>query len=808
MSNKRITEKEAILQINEQLQRYYNISFNDATDTQLFKAIAQVAMEEMFKKRQKFSASCKKNDGKSVNYLCMEFLIGKTLRTTLFNLGMENAFSKALKTKGRDINSLYKLEDDAGLGNGGLGRLASCFLESLATLDYPVTGHCIRYDFGLFKQKFLDGNQTELPDEWLASGEVWQIPRDDKAVKVRFEGYITERTDEHGHIKIDYHDCTEVQAFPYDMMITGYDSKNIAVLRLWAARSFNTFDTKKFSQGEYAQALAKKEKIELISKVLYPADDHPEGKSLRLRQQYFLCSAAMQSIVATHLRRYKNLRTLPKFIAVHLNDTHPVLCVPELMRVLMDEYEFSWEEAWRVVTKTISYTNHTILKESLETWDEGLIQRVLPRIYVIIKEIDRRFRQEASEKCVDQNVINNMAVINNRRIRMTNLAVIASHTINGVSKLHSDILKDDMLLDMSTYYPGKFTNVTNGVTHRRWLCEGNPNLSQLISKLIGKKFIKDANELKKLGEFVNDNKIISQVENIKYLNKVDFAKWLYEHQGVEIDPNTRFDVQAKRIHEYKRQLLNTLKIIYIYSELKKNPDADITPQTFIFAGKAAAGYIRAKRFIKLINQLAKDIEKDEKISKKLKVVFAENYSVTMAERLMPATDVSEQISLAGQEASGTGNMKAVLNGGLMICTADGANIEISEICGENSSFVFGMTSEEVDKVWDSNYDPTQYYNTNPKIKTVIEMLNKGFNGESFEDISKYLLGTSGVGDPYMCLADFDSYIEAHERMDALYRKPLEWHRQCLKNISKMGYFSSDRSIEEYSKNIWKLKKIK
>lgn len=803
---KQITEKEAISKINEQLEKYYNISLKDATDRQLFKALAGVCIDEMFIKRQKFSKNCKKKDGKAVNYMCMEFLIGKTLRTSLFNLGFEKSFGKALKANGRDIQNLYAIEDDAGLGNGGLGRLASCFLDSLATLDYPVTGHCLRYDFGLFKQKFVDGQQTELPDEWLGSGEVWQIPRQDKACRIKFDGQINEYM-ENGHMKVEYRDCTEVEAFPYDVMFSGYDSKNVAVLRLWSARSFNTFDTKKFSQGEYTQAMAEKNELELLSKVLYPADDHMQGKALRLRQQYFLVSAAMQSIVTTHKRRYKNLKLLPKFIAVHLNDTHPVLCVPELLRILMDENEMSWEDAWNIIDKTISYTNHTILKEALEVWDENLVARTLPRIYSILKEIDRRFRSACCELGLSYSAVEEMAVISNRKVSMANLAIIASHKVNGVSKLHSNILKDRIFKNFNGMYPQKFTNVTNGVTHRRWLCESNPKLSELIESLIGDKFIKNASWLENLEKFVDDDSVIKKIKNIKLKNKEEFAKFLYEKQGIKIDPTTRFDVQAKRIHEYKRQLLNVLHIIYLYSVLKENPDADITPQTFIFAGKAASGYRRAKEIIYLINQLALEIDKDEKVSKKLKIVFVENYSVTVAEKLMPATDVSEQISLAGQEASGTGNMKAVLNGALMLCTPDGANIEISDVCGKDSSFMFGMTAEDVANTWKNNYNPRNYYDNNPKIKTVIDLLSIGFNGTSFKGLADYLLSTNGDFDPYMCLADFEAYLKACEDMDALYRKPLKWHKQALKNISKMGYFSSDRCIEEYAKNIWNLQKI-
>ena len=807
MKEKKTVNKSSLSLIEQQLGKYYNISLKDATNNQIYNALAHIVIDKTFEKRRKFSKLCKAKDAKAVNYLCMEFLIGKTLRSSLFNLGLKEGVEKALKLKHKNIEEVYKIEDDAGLGNGGLGRLASCFLDSLATLNYPITGHCIRYDYGLFKQKFIDGQQTELADEWLSSGEVWQVPRPDKACTIRFGGYVTEYMQD-GHMKIAYHDCTEVEAFPYDMMFSGYKSKNVAVLRLWSARSLNSFNTKMFSQGQYTQALAEKNEIELINKVLYPADDHAQGKSLRLRQQYFLTSAAMQSIVATHKRRYKDLKSLPKFIAVHLNDTHPVLCIPELMRILMDENGYSWEDAWNIVTKTVSYTNHTVLREALEIWDEALLSRMLPRIHTIIKEIDRRFRKELNDRHYDFNIIEEMAVINNGRIKMANLAVIASYKVNGVSKLHSNILKDDVFAHFDKFYKNKFTNVTNGVTHRRWLCESNPKLSDLIESLIGNKFISEASELSKLNAYVEDKKVIRELQKIKLKNKQEFAKYLLEAQNVVVDPNTRFDVQAKRIHEYKRQLLNVLYIIYLYGLLKKNPNLDITPQTFIFAGKAASGYRRAKEIIYLINKLAEEINKDEVISKKLKVVFVENYSVSIAEKLMPATDVSEQISLAGQEASGTGNMKAVLNGALMICTTDGANIEITDVCGENSSFMFGMKAEEVESVWSSHFDPNKLYQEDGKVKMVIDMLVKGFAGVSFEGIAKYLLNTSENCDPYMCLADFNSYIEAKEKLDKLYKNQIKWHSQCLKNIASMGYFSSDRSIDDYAKEIWKLEKIK
>ncbi|MBQ3047532.1 MAG: glycogen/starch/alpha-glucan phosphorylase [Clostridia bacterium] len=797
----------SILQIiNSKLEKYFNVKFEDASNNQLYNALAKISLDKFLEKRLKFNKEYNKKRGKMVYYLCMEFLVGKSLKSALFNLGILDDVAKLFKKYNKDLTTIFNIEDDAGLGNGGLGRLASCYLDSLASLKYAVTGHSIRYDFGLFKQKFVDGKQIEVADEWLKSGEVWQVPRPDRACTVRFGGSVREYMQD-GHMKVEYIDATEVEAFPYDMMFGGYNSKNVATLRLWSARSFNTFDTKMFSQGEYEKALADKNEIELITKVLYPADNHIQGKSLRVKQQYFLASASMQNIVSNHVKKYKAVKSLPQYVAIHINDTHPVLCVPELMRILLDDYALSWEEAWDIVTKTVSYTNHTILKESLEVWDEGLIYRTAPRIHSIIMEIDKRFRCFAKSKGLNDYEIENLAIVCNKCIKMTNLAVISSHTVNGVSKLHSDILKDEMLRDYNKLYDNKFTNVTNGVTQRKWLGESNPRLTDLIKDLIGDKFLIKPEELLKLTKYVNNKEVIKKVKDIKQKNKKDFAEFLYKRQGVKINPNSIFDVQAKRIHEYKRQLLNVLNIVYFFEVLKANPQLDIPNQTFIFAGKAASGYHMAKQIIYLINCLAAEIEKHPQVAEKLKVVFVEDYSVSVSEVLMPATDVSEQISLAGMEASGTGNMKAVLNGALMVCTEDGANIEIVNHCGKDSAFMFGMSKEEANTTWVSGYNPKWYYDNNPKIKLVVDSLKKGFNGVSFESISSYLLWSSQNKDVYMCLADFEEYLKTREKIFALYKKPQQWHQKCLQNISKMGYFSSDRSIEEYAQNIWKLKKI-
>lgn len=808
--NKIINEIEALSLLESKLERYYSISLKEASKEQLYNALAMTIKEILFERKEQFHQRQKKVKAKRVYYLCMEFLLGRTLKSSLFNLELDQVFTDALKSRGIDIEDLYELEPDAGLGNGGLGRLAACFMDALATLDYPAMGHCIRYEYGLFKQKIVDSQQVEMPDNWLPGGDVWLNPRADKAVIVKFDGEVKETIDAQGRLIPQYYNYTEVEAFPYDMMISGYDSEAVSTLRLWEARPITKFDMSKFSQGQYSQALAADNEVTLISKVLYPGDDHAEGKSLRLKQEYFLVSAALQEIINTHVRRYKDVRSLPDYAAFHINDTHPALCIPELMRILMDEHFLSWDEAWDIVTKTVAYTNHTVLVEALETWSEDLVERRLPRIYSIIKEINRRFCKEMFEKFKGDNLdaISRMSIIANNTIHMAKLSVVASHTVNGVSKLHSDLIKQINFSDFSAVMPDKFTNVTNGIAHRRWLCQSNPKLTELLKDTIGDGFYKDGKELEKFKDFAEDPTILKKLDQIKLENKKKFAKLLYKHQGVVVDPNSRFDVHVKRIHEYKRQLLNVLKIIYLYSELKKNPDLDVTPQTFLFGGKAAPRYYMAKRIIKLINQLAKEIDKDPVISSKLKVVFIENYSVSIAEALMPAAEVSEQISLAGKEASGTGNMKFMINGALTLGTLDGANIEIGELCGQDNIFIFGMVASEVERVWKLGYAPKQYYNDNPHIKTVVDMLVKGFNGESFKDIADYLINSSAVSDPYMCLADFESYLQAHYKLDEAYKNRKQWNTMSLYNIATSGFFAADRSIEEYAQRIWHLKKFK
>ena len=794
--------------LEEKLSSYFGVTPQDASVDQIYKAVSMTVVDILLEKKKQFNRKVKAQKSKRIYYLCMEFLVGRSLKTNLYNLGLVDQYKDVLNEYGLELDEIYEQENDAGLGNGGLGRLAACFMDSLASLDYPATGFSIRYEYGLFKQKIVNGWQTEMPDVWLPGGEVWLVPRSDRALKVRFGGWISENFVD-GKMKIEYHDDKVVEAMPYDLLISGGDSEAVTTLRLWRARNATEFDMKSFSQGDYFTAMEENTKAELISKVLYPSDDHYEGKTLRLKQQYFLVSASIQNIINDHVKRYGDLHTLPDYAAIHINDTHPAICVPELMRILMDDHGFGWDEAWDVVTRTIAYTNHTVLVEALETWDLALVQRTLPRITSIINEIDRRYRYLiGTMNPGDWNKINRMAVINNNRIRMANLSVIASHTVNGVSALHSDIIKRSIFKDFYDVTPNKFTNVTNGIAHRRWLHQSNPRLSSLLDECIGHEWYKDASKLKAFRAYENDSNVLEELGKIKYLNKCDFVNTVYRKQGLVLDPSTRFDVQVKRLHEYKRQLLNVLKIISLYNKLKENPNLDITPQTFIFGAKAAPGYYRAKEIIELINYISKDIDMHPNIKKKLNVVFIEDYCVTLAEKLMPASEISEQISLAGKEASGTGNMKFMINGAVTFGTMDGANVEICDAVGNDNIFIFGMSAKEVDELWKAGYNSTYYYNNNTEIRQIIATLKKGFAGKSFANIADYLLTSAGVADQYMCLADFESYMQVHQEMDKAYNDKALFNKMSLVNISEAGRFASDRSIKEYADRIWKIKSVK
>ncbi len=808
MEKEKITEKEARELIQGKLSRYFGVAPSEARKDQLYKAVVMSVRDIMLEKRHKFHTVTKAAKAKRVYYLCMEFLMGRSLKNSVYNLGIGETFAEALKDYDVTLEDLYELEPDAGLGNGGLGRLAACFLDALATGDYPAMGYSIRYDYGLFKQKIVDGWQTELPDVWLPGGEVWLTQRSDKVFTVKFDGYIEEKWTENGLESI-YRDAKEVQAVAYDMMVSGYDSKAVSVLRLWKARSVQNFDMKLFSQGDYASVMKDDNEADLISKVLYPADNHSEGKSLRLKQQYFLVSASLQNILADHKRRYGSLKLLPKMAAIHLNDTHPALAIPELMRLLIDENAMSWDEAWQITTSVCAYTNHTVLAEALETWPEDLIARRLPRIYTILKEINRRFCEDLWARFPgDWDKISRMAIMSYNVVKMANLSVHGSHQVNGVSGLHSEIIKDSIFKDFYDYTPEKFTNVTNGIAHRRWLNQSNPELCALLDDCIGAGYAKDASRLAEFKKFENDESVLKRIAEIKAIKKKQFAEFAYKKQGVIIDPNTLFDVQAKRLHEYKRQLLNVLHIINDYLLLKDNPDMPMQPKTYIFAAKAAAGYYMAKKIIKLICFLSEEIRKNPKISQKLNVIYMEDYNVTMSESLMPASEISEQISLAGKEASGTGNMKFMINGALSIGTLDGANVEMSEHVGKENIYIFGLNAEEVSEIWRNGYSASVYYNNDPMLRRVVEALIVGFNGESFADIANYLLTGAPVADPYMCMADYQSYLATQQELSRLYATDKRlWNQKALRNIAAAGYFAADRSIQEYAENIWDLKPL-
>ena len=802
---KNFTEKEAAALIEGKLSRYFGVSVKEASKDQIYRAVALSIRDILLEQRNKFYKKYKGQNGKRVYYLCMEFLMGQSMKNNAYNLGISGAIDAYLKKHGHCLEELYDLEPDAGLGNGGLGRLAACFMDALATQGYPAMGYSILYEYGLFKQKIVDGWQTELPDVWLPGGDVWLVQRTDKTFRVRFDGNIRENWTESG-MRVEHYDAKEVEAVAYDMMVSGANTEAVSVLRLWKAQNPENFDMKTFSEGNFLKSMQEDAEAEILSKVLYPSDNHSEGKSLRLKQQYFLVSASLQNIIKDHLRRFGSLDTLPDRAAIHINDTHPALCIPELMRLLMDEHGYSWEAAWDITTRTVAYTNHTVMSEALEKWADDLVQRRLPRIYSIIREINQRFCGELWNRFPgDWNRIDRMAILSHGQVKMANLCVLASHKVNGVSRLHSEIIKESIFKDFYEIYPQKFCNVTNGIAHRRWLCQSNPELTALLTDCIGPGFIMDAEKLADFKQFSQDETVLSELNRIKRVKKEQLAAFAKKYQGITLDPDSVFDVQAKRMHEYKRQLLNALYIISLYNDLRENPGADILPKTFIFGAKAAPGYYFAKQIIKLICYLAEDIKKDPVISKKLQVVYLENYCVSMAEKLMPATEVSEQISQAGKEASGTGNMKFMINGALTIGTLDGANVEMSEACGKENIFIFGLTADEVEQLWKDGYQSTRYYTNNERLRKVIEALTAGFNGESFADIAAYLLTNRPVADPYMCMADFDAYCQTHSRVDETYRDRRLWAEMSLQNIASAGIFSADRSIREYAEHIWNLR---
>ena len=788
--------------IERKLSHNFGVTPTQASDELFYKATVLVLLEIMKERRAEFKKSVDEQEAKTVYYLSMEFLMGRSLKNNLYNLDLTDTMAKALAKFKVKLDKLYDFEPDAGLGNGGLGRLAACFLDGLSTGSYPAMGYCIKYELGIFRQKLVDGWQTELPDFWLPGGGVWLEQRPASAVDVNFDGQINEWWDGSYH-HIEHTGYQTVRAVPYDLMVAGKDGKTVNVLRLWSAEC-QDFDMSAFNQGDYVRALEQRAMTETISKVLYPEDNHIEGKSLRLRQQYFLVSASIQDILNRHLRKYNTLDNLPDKVAIHINDTHPTLSIPELMRFLLDECGYGWDKAWDLVTRTVAYTNHTIMSEALECWPVELIKERIPRIYQIIKEIDRRFRGEVLSRTGDPAMVERTAIIQSGVIRMANLCVAACHTVNGVSKLHSEILVNELFTDYAKMTPDKFTNVTNGIAHRRWLCQANPELTSYLTELIGNGFIKDAAQLEKLMEYKDNSAVLDRLQAIKRQNKVRFADYVKDKTSIILDPDSIFDMQVKRLHEYKRQHLNALNIISEYLYLKNNPNADFTPKTYIFGAKAAAGYLFAKEIIHMIYKLSTVIDNDRTVNDKLKILFLEDYRVTLAELMIPSADISEQISLASTEASGTGNMKLMMNGAITLGTEDGANVEIHKAVGDDNIIIFGMQTPEVLSLQKNGYSPAQYYNNNPELKQALDFIGKGIAGQPFENIYNSLKNN----DRYMALADFADYRKAQQKASTLYNDREKWNKMSLVNIAKSGIFAADRSIDDYAKNIWHLKPVK
>ena len=800
-----LSKEELKQAIEDNAMKLFGISLKEASANQFYKCVCIAVRDILTERRHEFKQQMRKQQSKQVYYMSMEFLLGRSLKNHLFNTDLTKPVTEIAKEYGWDMeDDIYAQEPDAGLGNGGLGRLAAAYMESLTNLGYAASGFSIKYDYGIFKQKIADGWQLELPDEWLDDGAVWLAPRKEDTFQVRFGGRINQRW-ENGRLYIDYIDSDIVEATPYDMNISGYHSSAVNKLRLWTASAPKVFDMQLFSEGQYVKSTEAQALAESICRVLYPADHHTEGKMLRLKQQYFFVSASMQSIIKQHLAQYGTLDNFADKVAIHINDTHPTLCIPELMRLLLDEYGYDWDGAWNIVAKTISYTNHTVMAEALEKWPANLFERLLPRIYQIVTEINSRFCADLWNFYPnDWNKVSYNAILSHGQVKMANMCLAASHTINGVSELHSEILKREVFDDYYKMYPNKFTNVTNGITYRRWLAQANPRLASLVTECIGGGYMDDADELKKLENFKGNREVLKKVLGVKRENKAELADLIAKTNGVKVDPDSIFDVQVKRLHEYKRQLLNVLHIMDLYFRLKENPGLDVNPRTYIFGAKAAPSYYMAKQIIRLICQLGNTVNNDKDIRDKLKVVFMENYCVTLAEKIIPAADVSEQISVAGKEASGTGNMKFMVNGAVTIGTMDGANIEIHERVGDDNIFIFGLLAEEVERLNKEGYQPSRYYNEDYRIKRVIDALRHGVNGTSMNEIADSLINS----DNFKVLADFGSYCDAQERLDKAYSDKERWARMSLLNTANAGFFSSDRSVKEYADRIWHIQPVK
>ena len=797
MKNKRFKEK-----IEKYLKRQFGVTIDSASKRQVYEALMSTIREDLSEKKFAYEQELKKTRQKRAYYMSMEFLVGRTLRNNLFNLDLEKDVREYFADNGISLDEIYDIEPDPGLGNGGLGRLASCYLDALTSSDYPVTGFSILYEYGIFKQVINNGWQQEFPDYWLDLGKYGLVYRNDEEVEVRFYGRVEEKLTEDG-FKVEHKDYTSIQAEPYDLLISGYKTGTVNTLRLWEAKAKTGFNMKLFERGEYSKSSEAEAIASSISKLLYPADSTNEGKELRIKQQYFFISASIQQLLKNHYNEFGTLENLFEHVALHINDTHPAMGVPELMRLLLDEHGYSWDKAWDITTKTFAYTNHTIMAEALEKWSVELFKPLLPRIYSIIEEINKRFCQWVIDQGKDYTLAET-AIIYDNQIRMANLSIVGSHNVNGVSKLHSDILVDSTFRAFHELYPTKFGNVTNGIAHRRWLGQANPELAEYLEDLIGDDFVKDLSKIDKLNKYDKDKKVVEKLQEIKKVKKEQLAKYIQETTGITVNPDSIFDVQVKRLHEYKRQLLNALHIVYLYREIKYNGLRPV-PRTFIFAAKASSGYQMAKNIIKFIHSISQLIESDELVRDYIKVVFLPDYKVTLAEKIIPAADISEQISQAGKEASGTGNMKLMLNGALTLGTLDGANVEIHEAVGDDNIFIFGLETPEVDELNRHGYKPWEYYNSSARIKDTLDFIRTmTVGGMNFSFIVDYLL----TQDSYMCLADFESYVTAQELVAKTYQDKEKWGQMSLINTANTGIFSADRSVEEYAKDIWNIKKVK
>ena len=786
----------------------YRKTIDEATQQQVFQAVCYAVKDDIIDRWIATHKEYEKENVKTVYYLSMEFLMGRALGNNLINLTFYDEIKEALDELGFDLNVIEDQEPDAALGNGGLGRLAACFLDSLATLGYPAYGCGIRYRYGMFKQAIVDGYQVEKPDDWLKDGNPFEVRRAEYACEVKFGGYVRveNRNGRNYFIQDGYQ---AIRAVPYDLPVIGYGNNVVNTLRIWDAEAIQDFNLDSFDKGEYQKAVEQQNLARTIVEVLYPNDNHYAGKELRLKQQYFFISASIQTAIKKFKENNSDLHDIPKKLVFQLNDTHPTVTVAELMRILMDEEGMEWDEAWEITTHTCAYTNHTIMAEALEKWPIELFSRLLPRVYQIIEEINRRYVAEIEAKYPgDQSKVKNMAILYDGQVKMAHLAIAGSFSVNGVAKLHTEILEKRELKDFYEMRPEQFNNKTNGITQRRFLLHANPLLSNWVTDKIGDEWITDLSQMSKLKVYVDDAKCQQEFMNIKYQNKIRLANYIKEHNGIDVDPRSIFDVQVKRLHEYKRQLLNILHVMYLYNELKTNPGMDIVPRTFIFGAKSAAGYKRAKLTIKLINSVADVINNDASINGKIKVVFIENYRVSNAEIIFAAADVSEQISTASREASGTGNMKFMLNGALTLGTMDGANVEIVEEVGIENAFIFGLSAEEVMKYErEGGYNPMDIYNNNQAVRTVLTQLINGFYSPDDPERFRELYDALTKEDVYFILKDFDSYAEAHRKVDAAYRDEAAWARSAMLNTACAGKFSSDRTIQEYVDDIWKLKKV-